>query len=590
MPRLTDWFLLSLIPGLILLHLYVSPYTKVEESFNIQAIHDISTYGIPTKNAKNRFRTQYDHFSFPGAVPRTFVGALIVAGIAKPFMWINSQIHWQLLVRGIVGCFNVFALISYARGVRRAFGKDVAVWYILFQASQFHVIYYASRTLPNMFAFGITTFAFRYLLPEPSSAVQNIQSRKRYRLSLYLLTIAGVVFRSEIALLLATTTADLWAKKRVNLRSDILPAAISGIIIGLFSTIITDSIFWQKFPLWPELAAFKYNVISGHASAWGISAWHFYLTNALPRLLLNPVTYTLCIPLSILQPSTRPTATSLLLSPLAYIFLYSFQPHKEWRFILYTIPPLTTTAALGASHIWTHRSKKPPLYHLLAAVLCLSTLTTFAISTLLLLPISATNYPGAHALNALHNNHPYSHNDSRITRQQTITVHIDNLSCQTGVTRFLQKSPPKSPLIVLPGTPDGRYPELRSGEQKWVYDKTDAGDVARMRRADAERFWGQFDYLLAEVVGDGANNMPGRWEVVDEITGFGGVRVLRPGDEFGGDGVGGGVEEEVLGRLFGDKAVDGWSWVKRVGRKYVTRGWWVEVRMVPKIRVLRNVG
>ncbi|PGH31552.1 alpha-1,6-mannosyltransferase [[Emmonsia] crescens] len=582
MARLTDWFLLALIPGLILLHLYVSPYTKVEESFNIQAIHDILTYGIPSEDVTNKLRTKYDHFSFPGAVPRTFVGALIVSGIAKPIVRINSQIDRQLLVRGVVGCFNAFALISYARGVRRAFGKDAAVWYILFQASQFHVIYYASRTLPNMFAFGITTLALRYLLPEPASTVQLTQSRKRYRLSLYLLTITGIIFRSEIALLLATTTIYLWVKKRITFRGEILPAAISGLTIGLLATITTDSFLWQNFPLWPELSAFKYNVVSGHASAWGTSPWHFYLTDALPRLLLNPITYTLCIPLSIFHPSTRPTANSLLLPSLTYIFLYSLQPHKEWRFILYTIPPLTTTASLGASYIWNHRTKSL-LYQLLSLLLCLSTLATFAISTFLLLPISAANYPGAHALNALHNGHPY--NNTRIAQLQTISVHMDNLACQTGVTRFLQKPLPKSPLIVLPGSPDGKFPELRSGEQRWVYNKTDAGDVGIMKKAEAERFWGGFDYLLVEV-GDGANSdRPGRWEVVDEITGFGGVRVLRPGEKFGG---GAEVEEGFLRRFFGEKAVGDWRWVKGLGRKYVTRGWWVEVRIVPRIRVLRR--
>ncbi|OJD20202.1 hypothetical protein ACJ73_08466 [Blastomyces percursus] len=594
MARLTDWLLLSLFPVLILLHLCVSPYTKVEESFNIQAIHDILTYGIPSENVANRLRAQYDHFSFPGAVPRTFVGALVVAGIAKPILWINSQLDRQLLVRGAVGCFNALALISYTRGVRRAFGRNVAVWYILFQASQFHVVYYASRTLPNMFAFGITTFAFRYLLPEPASTAQHVQSRKRCRLSLYLLTITGIIFRSEIALLLATTTIQLWAKNRITLRNDILPAAISGLTIGLLATITTDSVFWQKFPLWPELAAFKYNVVSGHASAWGTSPWHFYLTNALPRLLLNPITYTLCIPFSIFQPATRRTATSLLLPSISYIFLYSLQPHKEWRFILYTIPPITTAAALGASYIWTHHTKAHTLYPLVATLLCLSTFTTFVLSTFVLLPISAANYPGAHALNALHNNHPYNNinnnNSTRLADQQIISVHLDNLACQTGVTRFLQKPSPKSPLIILPGSPDGRYPELRSGEQRWVYDKTDASSVGEMKKAEAERFWAGFDYLLVEVGGDdnggdGGRDRPGRWEVVDEITGFGGVRILRPG-EGEASGV---VEGEILGKVFGWKAVNGWRLIRAFGRKYVTRGWGAEVRIVPKIRVLRRV-
>lgn len=57
------------------------------------------------------------------------------------------------VVRGVLGLLNAFALVSFGRGVQKAFGSSAGIWYALFQASQFHVIYYASRTLPNMFAF-----------------------------------------------------------------------------------------------------------------------------------------------------------------------------------------------------------------------------------------------------------------------------------------------------------------------------------------------------------------------------------------------------------------------------------------------------
>ena len=56
-------------------------------------------------------------------------------------------------MRGVLGLCNALALISFGRSVQRVFGSTAAIWYALFQASQFHVIYYASRTLPNMFAF-----------------------------------------------------------------------------------------------------------------------------------------------------------------------------------------------------------------------------------------------------------------------------------------------------------------------------------------------------------------------------------------------------------------------------------------------------
>jgi len=51
---------------------------------------------------------------------------------------------------------NTAALISFEDAVSQAFGNVAGMWYILFQASQFHVIFYASRTLPNMYAFALS--------------------------------------------------------------------------------------------------------------------------------------------------------------------------------------------------------------------------------------------------------------------------------------------------------------------------------------------------------------------------------------------------------------------------------------------------
>lgn len=71
---------------MIFAHLLYAPYTKVEESFNIQAIHDILTHGIPLRDVSKRLAEDYDHMTFSGAVPRTFLGALAVSGLAKPLV------------------------------------------------------------------------------------------------------------------------------------------------------------------------------------------------------------------------------------------------------------------------------------------------------------------------------------------------------------------------------------------------------------------------------------------------------------------------------------------------------------------------
>ncbi|KAL9077737.1 MAG: hypothetical protein Q9161_000109 [Pseudevernia consocians] len=88
---MADTLLALLIPSIILVHLFLAPYTKVEESFNIQATHDILTYGIPSWGTKWEhtglwLREHYDHLTFTGSVPRTFVGPLALAGVSGPFL------------------------------------------------------------------------------------------------------------------------------------------------------------------------------------------------------------------------------------------------------------------------------------------------------------------------------------------------------------------------------------------------------------------------------------------------------------------------------------------------------------------------
>jgi alpha-1,6-mannosyltransferase len=59
-------------------------------------------------------------------------------------------------VRGVLGLVNALSLISFRNAVSHTFGSTAATWYMILQTSQFHVMYYASRTLPNMFAFALS--------------------------------------------------------------------------------------------------------------------------------------------------------------------------------------------------------------------------------------------------------------------------------------------------------------------------------------------------------------------------------------------------------------------------------------------------
>ncbi|KAL0379794.1 UNVERIFIED_CONTAM: Dol-P-Man:Man(7)GlcNAc(2)-PP-Dol alpha-1,6-mannosyltransferase [Sesamum angustifolium] len=365
-----------LLGSIAAFYVFMAPYTKVEESFNVQAMHDLLYHQHQIE--------KYDHLEFPGVVPRTFIGSLFVSILASPFVLAASLLHLPKLyslyaVRLVLGCTILSTLRFFRIQIRKNFGSQVEVFFVILTALQFHVLFYCTRPLPNILAFGLVNLAYGYWFKGSFYAALNY------------LIFATIVFRCDILLLVSPLGLELLLSRSISLRKAILSCLVTALFcIGL--TILVDSVLWRKL-LWPELEVFWFNSVLNRSSEWGTHSFHWYFTSALPRSLLA------AYPLFLFGVLLDRRIRFYVIPVLSFVLLYSKLPHKELRFIISSLPIFNLSAAIAASRIYNNRKKSFWKY------LYVAMLGLFVISlgcTVLTFMASYENYPSGHALKALH--------------------------------------------------------------------------------------------------------------------------------------------------------------------------------------------
>lgn len=479
-----DLALDALVLAVAAAHVFLAPYTKVEESFNLQATHDVMVHGWDL--------SAYDHHAFPGVVPRTFIGAIVLAALAKPLQFAlvflrvldgddarGTKMGAQIAARLALALANVAALGRMRRVLRSAFGKGVGVAFALVVASQFHLTFYVSRTLPNTFALALTTLAAADWLDAFFSSSFSCRKKTydaRDARAVLLLTASFVIFRCDTALLLAPVGAHMLFTRAFSLAGAVNWGARC-VAACLAITIAIDTAMWapprlldarerdalydtlgqslsQKslWPgsegiMWPEGRVFWFNTYENRSHEWGTYPFSWYFTDALPRAI------GIWTPFVVFGAATNGKARVVALVALSFVTTYSFLPHKELRFVFPALPLCDACAAVGVAETYRRLSElrmmsektrkrrrtnatrrralfwPPPPAPLLGVALLL------AVATHVLFASAAyRNYPGGEAFAAMHA--AEARGERFASREKPTRVHVDVAAAQTGASRF----------------------------------------------------------------------------------------------------------------------------------------------------------
>lgn len=233
-------FLMSLV------YIYNHPWTKVEESFALQAAHDMIYLNPVAKliAGLDNSTKLWDHVQFPGVVHRTFLNSFVLSVAAFPISLVLGAQHKALMQSVVRALLAGLIAWSYARltksvGRHMSQGRRITNWMTLIVITQFHYLFYSSRTLPNTFALVLVQLILAAWIEKDFSAM------------ITMIAFCVLVIRFETIILFGLLFAyEVFLTRRLSLLR-MLKIGIPAGIVALLMSFPFDSWLWGYF-VWPE--------------------------------------------------------------------------------------------------------------------------------------------------------------------------------------------------------------------------------------------------------------------------------------------------------------------------------------------------
>lgn len=186
------------------------------------------------------------HCIAPGVVHRTFFGPFVIAFLTKPLQLLNilpNKFFYQVLSRACLAGIFTYAYHQLNKAIAKAHGTSVSQWVTWLTLSQFHFLFYSSRTLPNTFALISVMLVYSAWLT------------KRWSQMISLIAFTVVVLRFETILLFGCILlVEVFYTRQLSILK-VLKVGIPSGLLSLAFTVGFDSFMWGKW-MWPEGAIY----------------------------------------------------------------------------------------------------------------------------------------------------------------------------------------------------------------------------------------------------------------------------------------------------------------------------------------------